>query len=130
MVVQIGIIVQDIEATGKKYADFLGVEVPPVSLTEEQEKTKIEYKNKPTEARAKLMFFRNPGSVEIELIEPDHHPSTWREFLDTRGEGVHHIAFLVKDMEGKIIKLQELGIRSRTNRRIHRRQICLLRQLQ
>jgi archaellum component FlaG (FlaF/FlaG flagellin family) len=37
------------------------------------------------------------GQVSLELIEPIGGPSTWREFLDEKGEGVHHIAFFVKD---------------------------------
>ncbi|WP_019640294.1 VOC family protein [Paenibacillus fonticola] len=110
VVAQVGLIVKDIEVTGKKYADFLGVEVPPIELTDEFEKSQIHYRNNPTTARAKLMFFRTPGSVEIELIEPDHNPSTWREFLDTHGEGVHHLAFYIEDSKGKIAKLQELGM--------------------
>ncbi|MGG6309382.1 VOC family protein [Paenibacillus macerans] len=110
IVAQIGIIVKDIEVTGKKYADFLGVDLPPVELTDEFEKSQIHYRNNPTTARAKLMFFRTPGSVEIELIEPDGNPSTWQEFLDTHGEGVHHIAFYIKDTKGKVAMLKELGM--------------------
>jgi len=41
------------------------------------------------------------GSLSLELIEPVGGPSTWREFLDTRGEGVHHIAFHVPDTEAE-----------------------------
>ena len=48
--------------------------------------------------------------MDIELIEPDENPSTWREFLDTNGEGVHHIAFVIKDMAGKIRKLADMGL--------------------
>jgi hypothetical protein len=46
------------------------------------------------------------GSLELELLEPDHHPSTWRESLDKNGEGPHHIAFVVEGMNEKIAMLQ------------------------
>jgi 4-hydroxyphenylpyruvate dioxygenase-like putative hemolysin len=49
------------------------------------------------------------GSLDIELIEPDSEPSTWREFLDTKGEGVHHIAFVVDGMKRRVEDLEAHG---------------------
>jgi methylmalonyl-CoA/ethylmalonyl-CoA epimerase len=91
-VVQIGLIVRDVEATAQAYAAFLGVDVPEWSMTGPVEEARTRYRGEPTGARAKLAFFRL-GNLQIELIEPVGGPSTWREFLDAHGEGVHHIAF-------------------------------------
>ncbi|WPX08647.1 VOC family protein [Anaerocellum danielii] len=110
VVVQIGIIVRDIEKTVKDFAEFFGVEVPKIIETEEYDKTHTEYRKKPTNARAKLAFFRNFKNIEIELIEPDENPSTWREFLETHGEGIHHIGVFVKNMDEKIENLKKEGI--------------------
>jgi catechol 2,3-dioxygenase-like lactoylglutathione lyase family enzyme len=109
-VAQIGIIVKNIQETAKQYAEFLGVDVPEIVITDEYDKAHTEYMGKPSPARAKLAFFRTPGAVEIELIEPDEHPSTWREFLETHGEGVHHIAFFIKDTQGKVLRLEQNGM--------------------
>jgi 4-hydroxyphenylpyruvate dioxygenase and related hemolysins len=109
-VVQIGMIVRNIEDSAKKYADFLGMDIPEIIITDNYDKAQTQYRSNPTQARAKLAFFRTPGAVEIELIEPDQNPSTWREFLDSHGEGVHHIAFFIKDMQGKVHKLKEIGM--------------------
>ena len=95
---QIAIVVRDIEATTRKYAETFGMEVPEVRTTESSEKTNIRYKGEPTEARAKLAFFKM-GGVTLELIEPVGGPSTWQEHLDEHGEGVHHLAFRVKGMD-------------------------------
>lgn len=108
-VTQIGIIVRDIDRSAGVFANFLGVDKPRVIVTDVPELAKTEYRDSHTPARAKLAFFY-AGGLDIELIEPDENPSTWREFLDTNGEGVHHIAFVVKDMAGKIRKLAELGM--------------------
>ncbi|MFS0863141.1 VOC family protein [Fredinandcohnia sp. 179-A 10B2 NHS] len=105
VVAQVGIIVKDIEKTSQAFADFFGMEKPPANPTDPLEKAQTSYKGEPTEARAKLAFF-DMGSLQLELIEPDEQPSTWREFLDTHGEGVHHIAFVVKDMKGTVAKLE------------------------
>lgn len=104
-ITQIGLLVNDIEKTSQVYADFFGVEKPQWFLTDTVDKANTEYRGKPTEARAKLAFF-NMGSLQLELIEPDHEPSTWREALDADGEGVHHIAFVVKGMKDKIMLME------------------------
>jgi methylmalonyl-CoA/ethylmalonyl-CoA epimerase len=105
VVAQVGIIVKDIEKTSQAFADFFGVEKPPANPTDPLEKAQTSYKGNPTEARAKLAFF-DMGSLQLELIEPDEQPSTWREYLDTHGEGVHHIAFVVKDMKDAVAKME------------------------
>ena len=97
VVTQIGFIVHDVQKTAAEYAAFLGVPVPPIYETDTYEKTKAEYQGHPTQARAKQAFFKVGDQLEIELIQPDHEPSAWREFLDTHGEGVQHIAFVVTD---------------------------------
>ncbi|MCL6591001.1 MAG: VOC family protein [Firmicutes bacterium] len=101
LVAQIGIIVKDIEKTSAAFAKFLGVEKPAWALTAPLEEAHTEHRGKPSKARAKLAFFELEN-IQLELIEPDHEPSVWREFLDTHGEGVHHIAFIVKGMPEKI----------------------------
>ena len=102
VVTQIGILVNDIEKSSQDYADFLGMDKPQWILTGEYEQTQAEYLGKPSTARAKLAFFKVGPTLSIELIEPDNEPSTWRDDLNKYGEGVHHIAFVIKGMKEKI----------------------------
>ncbi|MDD4877110.1 MAG: VOC family protein [Dehalococcoidales bacterium] len=47
------------------------------------------------------------GLVKIELVQPISGNSLWQEFLETRGEGIMHLAFKVDDVEkeeGKLVK--------------------------
>jgi methylmalonyl-CoA/ethylmalonyl-CoA epimerase len=67
-------------------------------LTDTLDKTQATYNGEPTEARAKLAFIKF-GNFTIELIEPDHNPSTWREVLNEKDEGFHHIAFRVDGLK-------------------------------
>ena len=108
-VVQVGIIVKDIETSAKAWAGFLGTEVPAVSVAGSHKANPTEYLSEPTDAKAKLAFL-NLGNLTIELIEPLGEPSTWSEFLDREGEGVHHIAFDIKDMDARIKEFEEFGI--------------------
>ncbi|MGB9788893.1 MAG: VOC family protein [Dictyoglomus turgidum] len=110
MVVQIGIIVKDIEKAVEEFSRIFNVVKPEVIITDVYEKAHTEYKGKPTSARAKLAFFKNFKNVEIEFIEPDENPSTWREFLDKHGEGVHHLAFLVKGTDEIVRRFKNYGI--------------------
>ncbi|MDR1262629.1 MAG: VOC family protein, partial [Oscillospiraceae bacterium] len=47
--------------------------------------------------------------------EPDEHPSTFREFLEKHGQGVHHLGFEVGDRRDAIIgELESKGYGMRT----------------
>jgi methylmalonyl-CoA/ethylmalonyl-CoA epimerase len=107
IVTQIGILVHDIEKTAQVYADFLGVPKPNIQTTDTIDKSRAKYKGSPTTARTKLAFFKVGPSLELELIQPDNEPSTWRDDLNRKGEGVHHIAFQIKGMKEKISALEQ-----------------------
>lgn len=109
VVIQIGIVVRDIEQTAKDYAAFLGVPTPEITLTDEYEIAQTTLNGQPTRARTKQAFFDIGPCTQIELLEPDGEASTWREFLDSQGEGVHHIAFQVDGMEKMIRTCDEAG---------------------
>src|SRR5690606_80267 len=108
VVTQIGILVHDIEKVSEAYATFFGVEKPNIFWTDPMEQAQTEFEGKPSPARAKLAFF-DMGSLQIELIEPDHHESTWRNYLNEHGEGPHHIAFGIKGMKDKVELLTKSG---------------------
>lgn len=101
LVCQVGLVVHNIEETARQWAEILKIEVPPVIVTGPQEEAHTEYRGQGTAARAKLAFIPM-GQVTIELIEPGPEPSTWREFLDAHGQGIHHIAFQINGMKQTI----------------------------
>lgn len=106
---QLAFVVKDIEAAAEAYCTLLGVEKPSVLPSGSAEVTQIEYLGQPTEGKAKMMFIKTP-LIEIELIEPSSDsPSTWNQHLEEHGEGVHHISFVVQNIEEKIKLLEEMG---------------------
>ncbi len=115
VVTQIGFVVNDIEKTSKAFAEFLGVETPKWSLTDTIDKTLSTYNEKPCPAQAKLAFFKVGENLSIELIEPDDKPSVWRDVLNEKGEGVHHIAFRIEGMKEKVMKLDAQGMKLMQN---------------
>ena len=105
IVCQVGIIVRDVNKASKAWAEILGVPVPQWRMTGPADESHIQYRGQPTEARAKLAFF-NLGQVQLELIEPVGAPSTWAEFLEKHGQGIHHIAFRLKGMDEALARLE------------------------
>jgi methylmalonyl-CoA/ethylmalonyl-CoA epimerase len=109
LVVQVGIVVRDVEKASRLWAKLLGTEIPTAVETEMPGVTHMTYRGDVSPGRAKLAFFALEN-LTIELIEPIGGPSTWRDFLEKHGEGMHHIAFNVADMEKSIESLKALDI--------------------
>ena len=69
---------------------------------------------KPAKYGIKMAVVKAGGFV-IELIEPDGNPSTFREFLDKHGNGVHHLGFEVGERRDAIVgELENIGLAMRT----------------
>ena len=108
---QVGIIVEDIEKATEAWAAFLGMEeVPGISVAEGHESRPTVFRGDPSNASAKLSFFQL-DNITIELIEPLEGNSTWREFLEEHGPGIHHIAFNVDNMKHSVKLFEAAGIR-------------------
>ena len=85
---QVGFIVKDIEETKRKWAAFLGVEVPETQPCGDYAVTQTVFEGKPApEADSLLAFFDVGPGLQLELIQPNEAPSTWRNFLNEHGEG-------------------------------------------
>ncbi|MEQ8672748.1 MAG: VOC family protein [Aggregatilineales bacterium] len=109
IVTQVGIIVHDIEATAQRLSNLLGVPEPTIIETPGYDISKTTYKGEKSDSTAKLAFF-NTGQVQLELIEPDHQPSVWRDWLNEHGEGAQHIALNIKDTKKVVDYLGGHGI--------------------
>ncbi len=90
----IGIAVKDIEASNLLFEKLLGT---PSYKTEEIASEGV-----------KTSFFKN-GPNKIELLEATTPDSPIAKFLEKKGEGIHHIAFDVEDIEAEIKRLKNEG---------------------
>lgn len=109
-IVQLGFIVDDVEETKKSVAAFLGVEVPETRHSGVYETTKTVYRGEPaTNAECYMAFFEF-GNLQVEFIQPNEAPSAWREFLESNGEGLHHLAFQVQNMDDYIQRCEADGM--------------------
>ena len=51
------------------------------------------------------------NDIKIEVMEPTRPEGPIARFIDSRGEGVHHICFEVEDVDEKIKCLQDEGVK-------------------
>jgi methylmalonyl-CoA/ethylmalonyl-CoA epimerase len=92
----IGIAVRSLETTLPFYTEVLKL---PLLGIEEVESQKVR------------VAFLKAGETKLELLEPTTEESTIAQFINKRGEGMHHIALGVNSIEERIIEMKEKGIR-------------------
>jgi methylmalonyl-CoA/ethylmalonyl-CoA epimerase len=92
----IGIAVHSIDASVSFYRDTLGMEFEGTEVVEEQ--------------KVKVAFLA-VGESRIELLEPTSPESPVAKFLEKNGEGTHHLAYEVADIEAVLADLKAKGVR-------------------
>ncbi|WP_418264258.1 methylmalonyl-CoA epimerase [Flavobacterium faecale] len=67
------------------------------------------YKTEEVTSEKVLTTFFKTGSTKIELLAATHPESAIAKFVEKKGEGIHHIAFEVMDLEVEIERLKKEG---------------------
>lgn len=111
--IQVGIVVRDIEKAAKTWADFFNVPMPQIQVQEKGPITGMLIRGKPADFGRKKVVIEAGGWV-VELFQPTGGDSTFQEFLDKHGEGVHHLGFDVGEKRDAVIEeLEEKGCQLR-----------------
>ena len=92
----LGIAVKSIEACLPYYEGVLGLKCYSIEEVADQ--------------KVKTAFFK-VGQTKIELLEPTSEDSTIAKFIEKRGEGIHHIAFAVPDVQSALDEAESKGVR-------------------
>ncbi|RRO25126.1 methylmalonyl-CoA epimerase [Flavobacteriaceae bacterium 14752] len=90
----LGIAVKDIDAATKTYEALLG---------------KSAYQSEAVESEGVKTVFFKTGESKIELLGATREDSPIAKYIEKRGEGIHHIAFDVADIEAEIKRLKSEG---------------------
>lgn len=90
----LGIAVKDLEAANKLYSVLLNT---------------APYKQEGVESEGVITSFFKIGESKIELLAATNPESPIAKFIEKRGEGIHHIAFDVTDIDAEISRLQAEG---------------------
>ena len=90
----IGIAVNSVKLAGKIYAKLLNTPV---------------YKTETVESEHVLTPFLQSGPNKIELLQALNDDSAIAKFIAKKGEGIHHVAFEVDDIEAEMKRLKNEG---------------------
>jgi methylmalonyl-CoA/ethylmalonyl-CoA epimerase len=90
----LGIAVKDIQAAEKMYEALLG---------------RPSYKTEVVESEGVKTLFFEVGESKIELLEATTADSPIAKFLEKKGEGIHHIAYDVENIQQEIERLKKEG---------------------
>jgi methylmalonyl-CoA/ethylmalonyl-CoA epimerase len=93
----IGIAVDNLNEAAKVFSEVLSVSPDHTAEVPDQ--------------KIKALFFRLESGGKVELLVPTDDASPIKKFLDKRGPGIHHLAFLVKDIDAKLEDLKQKGYR-------------------
>jgi catechol 2,3-dioxygenase-like lactoylglutathione lyase family enzyme len=100
---QVGFVVRNLEKALEFYQPLFGefsvMDAPDMEW---------DYRGKPEVSSLKLAF-ANSGDVEIELIEWVSGKTPHKEFLDAGHEGMHHLRFVVDNVEEKVKEAEAAG---------------------
>ncbi len=100
--IQICIVVKDIEVAAKEWADIFNIPCPIVEVRHLQGNNDYTYRDMQVSCDLKVAVIEMNGFV-IELHQPIGGESTFSEFLEKHGNGVHHLGFKVGDKRDDII---------------------------
>jgi methylmalonyl-CoA/ethylmalonyl-CoA epimerase len=90
----IGIAVKDLDVSNKLFASLFGEK---------------HYKEEEVVSEGVKTSFFKTGPNKIELLQATDPESPIAKFINTKGEGVHHIAFAVSDIKAEIERLKKEG---------------------
>ncbi|MBQ4801635.1 methylmalonyl-CoA epimerase [Aquimarina sp. MMG015] len=90
----IGIAVKDIDQSNSLYEQLLGV---------------APYKQEIVESESVITSFFKVGENKIELVASTKEDGPIGKFISKKGEGIHHIAFDVDDIEKELERLEKEG---------------------
>lgn len=106
-VYQLGIVVHSIEKALPFYTEFMGIAPWYRGVVAEM---KTIYQGKEIEADVDMIFGYS-GRMMIEVIEPKSGDANiYSEYLNEKGEGLHHLGIEVRDYEGYMKRVSEMGI--------------------
>jgi methylmalonyl-CoA/ethylmalonyl-CoA epimerase len=91
----VAVVVRDIECALELYRDKLGLKVDAVM---DMDYDKV------------IIGFLPVGEVKIELVQPTDATTGVARFLESKGEGFHHVCFEVPDIQESLDKLAAMGL--------------------
>ena len=108
-ITQVSIVVRNIDEVVKLYSDVYGMCPWNIYNFGPDTVDNMTVRGKNIDYKMKIALY-NAGNIDLELIEPLDNKSLYSEFLEQKGEGLHHIAYFVEDYKKTLEFFQKRGI--------------------
>jgi len=108
-VFQVCVVVKDIEKSVERYWNIFGVGPWQIHTFGSPDLRDTTLHGKP-EPYSMRIAAAQIGNIQWELIQPLSGRSSYQEFLDEKGEGLHHVAIAVEDFDRTIAACEKHGI--------------------
>jgi methylmalonyl-CoA/ethylmalonyl-CoA epimerase len=105
---QVAVVVRDLDAAMARYATQLGIGPWEVYTYGPLRMHTMTFRGSDQPYVMKLALTQ-VGSTQYELIEPLEGPTTYHEFLEQHGEGLHHLGYYVANIDAEIARMAALG---------------------
>jgi len=107
--VQIGLVVRDLDKTMEQFKTLLGAEPHRVIEKSPAAPGPKYYLGEERDFYQRVALYEMNG-IEFEILQPYNDQSALTDYLDTYGEGIHHVAFDTDNFEGFEKHLNENGV--------------------
>ncbi len=108
-IIQIAHVVRDIDRAMKAYWDHFGVGPWDVYTFGPPAMRESMVRGKPS-SHAYLLALAWRGGAQFELMQPLSGRSIYDEFLETKGEGLHHVKLYFPDCAAALTRFRQRGI--------------------
>lgn len=108
-IMQICFVTDNLERSLDWFADLTGKTPSHIGKAADPAEAKAVYRGKPASVSCRLAIFRF-GNIDVEFLEPGPEKSAWRDLLEQRGPGCHHIAFKTRNMTARSAYLRGKGL--------------------
>lgn len=105
---QVAVVVRDLDASMERYVNQFGIGPWSVYTFSPDWVQQMTFRGQEQGYVMKLALAQ-VGDMMYDLIEPVQGPNTYEEFLNERGEGLHHLGYFVDDIDVAIEQMERAG---------------------
>jgi catechol 2,3-dioxygenase-like lactoylglutathione lyase family enzyme len=110
-VMQICFVTDDLDRSLDWFSDLTGKTPSHIGKAADPDEAMAVYDGEPAEVSCRLAIFKF-ANIDVEFLQPGPEKSAWRDVLEAKGPGCHHIAFKTKNMQRRSAYFEGKGHRA------------------
>lgn len=107
-VMQICFVTDDVVKSAQWFSELPCKPMPTEVRAADPEEAKSIYNGQSDDVGCRIMMFKF-GNIDVELLQPGPEKSAWRDLLEQKGLGCHHIAFRTRNLTKRDAYLESKG---------------------